>query len=54
MKAAAFDVIAIRTGKMENPTVYPGDLVVVDGNRTRQLFHDIISAIPTAAVFSNF
>jgi polysaccharide export outer membrane protein len=54
MKAAAFDVIAIREGKMENPVVYPGDLVVVDGNRTRQLFRDIISAIPTAAVFTRF
>lgn len=54
MKAAAFDVAAIRSGKMENPVVYPGDLVIVDGNRTRQLFRDILSAIPTAAVFTRF
>lgn len=54
MKAAAFDVIAIRSGKMENPVVYPGDLVVVDGDRTRQIFRDILTAIPTAAVFTQF
>lgn len=54
MQAAAYDVIAIRSGKMENPVIYPGDLVVVDGNRTRQIFRDILTAIPTAAVFTRF
>jgi polysaccharide export outer membrane protein len=53
MMAAAFDVPDIRQGRMANPEIYPGDLVVVDSARARALFRDIISAIPTAAVFTN-
>lgn len=51
--AAAFDVIDIRRGKMENPAVYPGDLVVVDGAGARAIYRDIIQALPAAAVFSS-
>lgn len=53
MMAAAFDLADIRRNKMANPEVYPGDIVVVDGAGARALFRDIISTIPTIAVFSS-
>lgn len=51
--AAAFDILDIRRGRMENPTVYPGDLIVVDGAGTRAIYRDIIQALPALAIFSN-
>ena len=53
MLAAAFDVVDIRRGKMENPTVYPGDTVVVDGAGTRAIYRDIIQALPALAIFNS-
>lgn len=50
--AAAFDLIDIRRGKMENPAVYPGDTVVVDGGGLRAIYKDILQVLPTAAVFA--
>ena len=50
--AAAFDVVDIRRGKMENPTVYPGDIVVVDGAGTRPIYREILQAIPALAIFN--
>jgi polysaccharide export outer membrane protein len=51
--AAAFDVIDIRRGKMVNPTVYPGDTIVVDGAGVRAIYRDIIQAIPAVAIFNS-
>lgn len=51
--AAAFDVVDIRRGKMQDPTVYPGDIVVVDGAGTRAIYRDIIQAIPAVAIFNS-
>lgn len=51
--AAAFDLIAIRHGKMADPIVYPGDTVVVDGSSIRSLYRDLLQTIPLIAVFSN-
>lgn len=50
--AAAFDLIDIRRGKMENPLVYPGDTIVVETNSTRSLFRDLLQVLPTLAVFA--
>lgn len=50
--AAAFDLIDIRRGKMENPVVYPGDTIVVESNSLRSLFRDLLQVLPTLAVFS--
>lgn len=49
--AAAFDLTAIRHGEMEDPVVYPGDTIVVDGARVRSLFRDILQTIPVLAIF---
>jgi len=50
--AAAFDVVDIRRGKMEDPKVYPGDTVVIDGGGLRAIYKDILQVLPTAAVFA--
>jgi polysaccharide export outer membrane protein len=50
--AAAFDLTSIRRGKAEDPKVYSGDIVVVDGSSIRALQREILSAIPLLSVFN--
>lgn len=49
--AAGFDLQAIRSSQMEDPVLYPSDIVIVDGSGTRQMWRDILSAIPILALF---
>ncbi len=49
--AAAFDLQAIREAQMEDPVVFASDIIVVDGNQTRQALRDIISTLPILALF---
>lgn len=44
--AAAFDLVSIRHGEMEDPVVYPGDTIVVDGAGVRQLYRDLLQGLP--------
>ncbi|MDQ4087619.1 MAG: polysaccharide export protein [Pseudomonadota bacterium] len=50
-QAAGFDLRAIRQSQMEDPVLYPSDIVVVDGSDTRQTWRDVISAVPILALF---
>lgn len=50
-QAAGFDLQAIRQSQMEDPVLYPSDIVIVDGNETRQTWRDVLSAIPILALF---
>lgn len=52
--AARFDVAAINDGKLEDPELYPGDVIVVDTSASKvalQGFLKILPAAATAAVF---
>lgn len=49
--AAAFDLIAIRRGEMEDPTVYPGDVIVVDTSQIRPIYRDLIQSLPIVSIF---
>lgn len=49
--AAAFDLIDIRRGKQEDPAIYAGDTVVVDGSRLRQAQREIFSTVPLLPFF---
>ena len=52
--AARFDVDAIRSGKAEDPEVYPGDTVVVDTSNTKVALQNVLRVLPlatSAAVF---
>lgn len=53
-QAAAFDLISIRRGEMNDPEVFGNDIVVVDGSKTRSIFKDVISSIPAIAIFRPF
>lgn len=54
MNAAAFDLVDVRRGTMANPDIYPGDIVVVDGNSVRSIYRDIIQTLPILALFNPF
>jgi len=49
--AAAFDLTSIRQGEMENPRVYPGDIVVVEEQSNRRLLNQVFGALPILALF---
>jgi polysaccharide biosynthesis/export protein len=50
-QAAAFDLVSIRRGEMPDPKVFPGDIVVVDGNSVKATYKQIMQSIPLLAIF---
>lgn len=50
--AAAFDLISIRHGEMENPEIYPGDIVVVDSSQVRPIYRDLLMSLPIISIFT--
>ena len=50
-QAAAFDLAAIRRGEADDPTVYPGDIIIVDGSKIKALQKQILQNIPLLAIF---
>ncbi|HMJ92960.1 MAG TPA: polysaccharide biosynthesis/export family protein [Allosphingosinicella sp.] len=52
--AAAFDLISIRRGQMEDPKIYPGDIVVVDGSKIKALQREILQTLPLISIFRPF
>jgi polysaccharide export outer membrane protein len=53
-QAAAFDLASIRRGEAEDPTVYPGDIVVIDGSSIKALQKQIMSNLPILSIFRPF
>jgi polysaccharide biosynthesis/export protein len=49
--AAAFDLVAIRRGEMEDPPIYPGDTIVVDSSQVRPIYRDIVTSLPILSLF---
>jgi polysaccharide export outer membrane protein len=47
--AAAFDLVSIRRGEAEDPRIYAGDIVVVDGSKIKSTWSTILSALPLLA-----
>jgi len=52
--AAAFDLRQIRRGQAEDPRIYAGDIIVVDGNSLKATYRDLLSALPLVALFRPF
>jgi polysaccharide biosynthesis/export protein len=50
-QAAAFDLVSIRRGEAQDPAVYPGDIVVVDGSSVKSLEKRLLQSIPLLAIF---
>ncbi len=52
--AAAFDLTSIRRGEAEDPQIYPGDIVVVDGSSLRAAQRELLTALPILSIFRPF
>jgi polysaccharide export outer membrane protein len=52
--AAAFDLVSIRRGQMEDPRIYPGDIIVVDGSSIKAIQREILQALPVFSIFRPF
>lgn len=50
--AAAFDLTDIRRGKQEDPQIYAGDTVIVDGSRLKQAQAQLFATIPLLPFFT--
>jgi len=50
-QAAAFDLTSIRQGQSQDPPVYPGDIVVVDGSSVKATEKKLLQSIPLLALF---
>lgn len=53
-QAAAFDLVTIRRGQAEDPRVYPGDIVVIDGSSIKALQKQVLSHLPVLSIFRPF
>ena len=49
--AAGFDLTSIRRGEEPDPAIYRGDIIVVDGSRTRENWRTIIQSVPILSLF---
>jgi polysaccharide export outer membrane protein len=52
--AASFDLASIRQGEMEDPQIYPGDIIIIDGSSNKALQKRILGAIPLVNIFTPF
>jgi polysaccharide export outer membrane protein len=52
--AAAFDLTSIRRGEAEDPPVYSGDIIVVDGSKVKGTWQSILQTLPLVALFHPF
>lgn len=53
-QAAAFDLTGIRRGEAKDPEIYPGDIVVVDGSKIKDVQKQIFQAFPLLTIFRPF
>jgi polysaccharide export outer membrane protein len=53
-QAAAFDLASIRRGEAQDPPVYAGDIVVIDGSRIKAAQKQLLSNIPLLSIFRPF
>jgi len=51
---AAFDLVEIRRGQAEDPPIFPGDIVVVDGSGNKALQKQILNTLPVLSIFRPF
>jgi polysaccharide biosynthesis/export protein len=53
-QAAAFDLTAIRRGQANDPQIYPGDIVVVDGSSIKAAERQFFQSVPLLSIFRPF
>jgi polysaccharide export outer membrane protein len=52
--AAAFDLSSIRKGEAEDPKIYSGDIIIVDGSKIKQAQREVFSVLPILGIFNPF
>ena len=53
-QAAAFDLVSIRRGEMEDPKVFSGDVIVVDGSGIKEMQKTLFRTFPLLNIFRPF
>ncbi len=53
-QAAAFDLASIRRGEAEDPPVYAGDIVIIDGSSIKALQKQLLSSLPILSIVKPF
>lgn len=53
-QAAAFDLLSIQHGEMDDPPVYSGDIVIVDGSNIKATQKKIFQTFPLLGIFRPF
>ena len=53
-QAAAFDLASIRRGETDDPQVYAGDIVIVDGSSIKALQKQLLNSLPFVSMFTPF
>jgi polysaccharide export outer membrane protein len=53
-QAAAFDLTSIRRGEMEDPPVYAGDIIVIDGSSIKAVQKQLLNSLPVLSIFRPF
>lgn len=53
-QAAAFDLASIRRGEAQDPPVFAGDIIVIDGSRIKAAQKQLLSNIPLLSIFRPF
>jgi polysaccharide export outer membrane protein len=49
--AAAFDQTSIRRGEADDPQIYPGDIIVVDGSSIKAAQKQFLQTVPLLSLF---
>jgi polysaccharide export outer membrane protein len=52
--AAAFDLMSIRRGQAEDPRIFAGDVVIVDGSKVKNVWQTILTSLPLLSIFRPF
>lgn len=50
-QAAAFDLVDVRRGLEQDPAVYPGDIIIVDGSSIKETHKKILESLPVLSIF---
>ena len=50
--AAAFDLTSIRRGEAEDPQIYAGDIVIVDGSTVKEIQRQVLQSLPLIGLFN--
>jgi polysaccharide export outer membrane protein len=53
-QAAAFDLLSIQHGEMQDPPIYSGDVIIVDGSRIKDTQKKLFQAFPLLTIFRPF